>query len=73
MYMAFHDTGITSVALPQSVRTIGNYAFYKCKALQDMTIPSSVTNIGNGAFAETSLRTVVIPDSVQGIARTAAP
>ena len=30
--------------------TIGEYAFYNCTGLTDITIPNSVTSIGGGAF-----------------------
>ena len=39
-----------SFSIPNSVTSIGEYAFYKCSSLKSVTIPDSVTNIGNGAF-----------------------
>ena len=41
--------GITSVIIPDTVISIGNYAFYGNK-LTSVTIPNSVTSIGNSAF-----------------------
>ena len=41
--------GITSVIIPDTVISIGNYAFYGNK-LTSVTIPTSVTSIGEGAF-----------------------
>ena len=41
--------GITSVIIPDTVISIGNYAFYGNK-LTSVTIPNSVTSIGKGAF-----------------------
>lgn len=43
---------MTSVAIPNSVTTIGNRAFLFNAGLTSVTIPNSVTTIGNGAFAE---------------------
>ena len=41
--------GITSVEIPNTVKIIGNSAFYDNK-LTSVTIPSSVTSIGSSAF-----------------------
>jgi hypothetical protein len=43
--------GLTSVTIPNSVTSIGNYAFYYCNALTSVTIPNSVTSIGDFAFS----------------------
>ena len=37
--------------IPDSVTSIGNYAFSACNSLKSVTIPNSVTTIGNQAFA----------------------
>ena len=36
--------------IPNSVTSIGDYAFYKCSSLTSVTIPNSVTSIGEAAF-----------------------
>jgi len=54
--------------IPDSVTSIGQYAFAGCKSLSSVTIPDSVTSIGNHAFDYcTSLSSVTIPDSVTSI------
>ena len=55
-------------AIPDSVTSIGDYAFYGCTSLTSITIPNSVTSIGYYAFYNcTSLTSVTIPDSVTSI------
>ena len=42
--------GCTTSAIPESVTSIGDVAFYECTGLTNITIPSSVTSIGLQAF-----------------------
>jgi len=54
--------------IPNSVTTIGGYAFHFRTSLTGVTIPSSVTSIGEGAFWSCSgLTSITIPDSVTSI------
>ena len=49
--------------IPESVTSIGNYAFYNCSGLTSVTIPNSVTSIGNYAFRNCSgLTSISIPN-----------
>ena len=55
-------------AIPNSVKTIGDWAFAYCRSLTSVTIPNSVTTIGERAFDYCrSLTSVTIPDSVTTI------
>ena len=55
----------TSFTIPDSVTSIGDWAFYNCTSLTSVEIPDSVTSIGDYAFYNcTSLTSVEIPDSV---------
>ena len=63
-----NDELVTDLVIPDSVTSIGDYAFYYCKSLTSVTIPNSVTSIGNSAFRNcTSLISVTIPNSVTSI------
>lgn len=47
---AFQNNPLKDFAIPNYVETLGKYAFYNCKNLQEMFIPNSVTAIGTYTF-----------------------
>ncbi|MCI6190137.1 MAG: leucine-rich repeat protein, partial [Clostridium sp.] len=54
--------------IPNSVISIGNFAFGDCDNLTSITIPNSVTNIGSQAFWDcNNLTSITIPNSVMSI------
>lgn len=59
---------VTNLVIPNSVTSIGNYAFTNCTGLSSVTIGSSVTSIDTSAFYGcTGLSSVTIPNSVASI------
>ena len=65
-------SGLTSVTIPNSVTSIGDYAFSDCSGLTSVTIPNSVTSIGDYAFSGCrDLTSVTIPNSVTSIGNMA--
>ena len=57
--------GCSNTIIPNSVTSIGNYAFQVCEGLTSVNIPEGVTSIGEGAFDRCSnLKIVSIPRSV---------
>ena len=61
-------SGCQSTVIPNSVTSIGEFAFGGYDNLTSITIPDSVTSIGNMAFYYCpSLTSITIPDSVTSI------
>ena len=64
------DLSIVSVTLPNTLTTIGDWAF-SLQTVSNLQIPDSVTVIGDYAFSSNFLTGLVIPDSVQKIGTAA--
>ena len=61
-------SGLQSVSLPSSIKTIDGFAFMQCNSLKSMTIPENVENINGGAFVHCDAMTsVTIPSTVKSI------
>ena len=66
--IAYANASGTTYTIPDSVTTIGRYAFSYCNSLTSVTIPDSVTAIGIYTFYNCkSLTSIIIPDSVTTI------
>ena len=60
--------GCKNTTIPNSVTSIGGYAFIGCSGLTSITIPNSVTSIGYYAFEYCSgLTSITIPNSIASI------
>ncbi len=67
-----HQSGITSLTLPEGIRSIGSNAFFACDGLTGFTLPDSVTHIGSGAFSLCNgITQIKIPANVSTIDTTA--
>ena len=51
---------ITSITLPESLRTIGEAVFYVCGNLRQIEIPRNVQSIGDSAFNQCALTSVSV-------------
>ena len=69
---AFADTSVVSVAIPDTITSIGESAFNGCSSLSSLTIPKSVVSIGHYAFSQcASLPSITIPASVTSFGNSA--
>lgn len=63
---AFRESGLTTVAIPGSIKAIKEGCFYNCDNLTSAVIGSGVTRIGAHAFRDCgNLETVEIPSTVK--------
>ena len=62
---AFESCGLKSVTIPNSVTSIGSYAFSSCDELTSVIIPVGVRSIGSNAFSYcNSISSLTIPSSI---------
>ena len=61
-------TGLTDIALPPSIRFIGEGAFQSCPDLESITLPEGLQYIGADAFYGcSSLESITLPSTLLGI------
>lgn len=65
--------GLTSIALPKTVTTIGASAFSGCTALEKVTFAddADITSIGANAFEFSGIKSITIPEGVTTIGKEA--
>ncbi len=62
------NEGITQVILPDTVRIIGEKAFFRCKNLQEINMPAELQNVGEYAFYGCKqLKKVTFPKGVKSL------
>ncbi len=64
---ALRDQNMTSVVIPDTVTSIGEYAFWNCYFLEKVTFGNSVKEIGLGAFSDIPLKEMTLPESLISI------
>lgn len=65
---AFEDSSISSVVIPNTITSLGKYAFDNCTDLTEVVVPASVTEIGDYAFRGcTALKSVELNANVNEI------
>ena len=62
---------LENIVLPDSIETIGDWAFYDCRSLKNINT-SNIRSIGYGAFSGcTSLKEIILPSSLTEIGGSA--
>lgn len=62
-------SAITKIVLPDSIKTIENYAFFSC-GMREISIPASVATIGASAFYGCkALKKLALPEGLKTISR----
>lgn len=65
---AFGGCGFLSFEVPNTVTTIGDYAFRDCSKMVSCSLPSILTSLGRGVFSGcSSLKSISLPDCVSCI------
>ena len=69
---AFQGAALESVALPEGVTSIEDYAFAHIDRLKELTLPQSLTSIGKYAFLWcAALESIALPDGVTSVGNNA--
>ena len=69
---AFYWSNLESITLNEDLMEIGNYAFYFCREITNISIPDSVTNMGESVFSACDkLMTVVLSKNLEIIPNAA--
>lgn len=73
-FLAYSYEGIVDIpsqveyeGVVYNITSIGDFAFSRCSKLTEVNIPNTITSIGIGAFEFTSIKKIIIPDSVEAI------
>lgn len=68
---AFDRAKLNSIALPSSLRTLADKAFYQCDKMEELVLPDGLETIGISCFEGTKLTKANIPASVTAIGERA--
>jgi predicted outer membrane repeat protein len=68
-YLAFEDSGVTSINIPNTVTTIGGGAFRRATNLTTVTFEngSRLTSIESAAFERTAIASITLPDTLTSL------
>ncbi|MBQ3494802.1 MAG: leucine-rich repeat domain-containing protein, partial [Clostridia bacterium] len=69
-YAFLNCEDLKSITLPDSLLTIGDYAFYRC-SLTSLVVPDGVTSIGSEAFNYNNISSLKLSSSLQTISGSA--
>ncbi len=65
-YEAFDSSTFSSISMPETITSIGQYAFWEVDNITELAIPNSVTSMGTNTFYKcASLQKVIIGDGLE--------
>ncbi|MBQ3627463.1 MAG: leucine-rich repeat protein [Bacteroidaceae bacterium] len=56
-----YNTELTSVTLPNTIKSLGEDVFYHCRNLTSIDLPNSIETVGYGVFSNTEFTSITIP------------
>lgn len=65
--LSFNNSSLTAITLPDSIQSIGGFAFSGNQSITNVTLPNNLVTINNHAFANCGLTSITIPNSVTSI------
>ena len=69
---SFYPFNLARITILNTCQTLGNYAFFECESLKEITLPKGLTSIGVRAFYGCiSLWSIELPDTVTTIREAA--
>ena len=67
----FYPAHLERITLSGACNALGNYAFFECETLKEITLPEGLLSIGEYALKECAMQTIKIPKTVQSIGKYA--
>lgn len=65
---AFQNTDITSISLPNNIKSLGNNCFKQCHNLISVKLPDNITSLGDNTFSICSkLSSIKLPDTLTSL------
>lgn len=65
--LAFSNSSLSEIILPDSLETINDYGFFGAAKLGTITVPSSVRYIGYLAFSESGIKEAILSEGLEEI------
>lgn len=65
--LAFYQSGLTSISIPDGITTLSGGCFWGCGHLTSVQLPDDLTDIGNYCFHNTPLTSINFPSGLKTI------
>ncbi len=71
LFLPGFNSSLADISFPKKLKKIDTEAFYADSSLEKVTLPDGLERIESKAFAQSSVKTIVFPDSINFIAEDA--